>query len=198
MTSIDDVLEKASEEYKQSALKDSQFRVLAEQGWELFLGRRDIGNYRNQFWYDPQNATLFIDFAHNLIQIAGILIGRINPFRAPPFSATAKQKRDRLAMTALGQLSQYLSENLDMYTRRLINPREEIFGVSNQAIQDDISEMRKRESELLQIGIGSPQFVEKSEQFKIFYQEEIAPKYMPYNKELSKPRINQTPHPPSQ
>ena len=195
--SIDEVLEKATEEQKAFAVKDSTFKALADQGWELYFGSKEIGQFRNQFWYDPRNGILFIDF-ENLTHIAGNLIGRINTFKSTPMSIKAKQSRDRLAMAALGQLSQYLSENLEMYTKRLINPLNEIFDVSNQTVQDDISEMRKRESELRGIGTGSPQFVEKAEKFKRFYREEIMPRYTPYNTELARRKTTQPPHQSSQ
>ena len=50
MGHLEDILEKATEEQKLNAIKFfSPFRVLAEQGYELFLGSK-IGQDRNQFF----------------------------------------------------------------------------------------------------------------------------------------------------
>lgn len=196
--SIDEVLEKATREQKLTAIKDTPFKTLAEQGWDLYFGSKKIGHNRNQFWYYPKNKTVVIDYVNNLLHIVGNLLSPLETAKMDTVSLEEKQESDRLIMTSLGQINKYLAENMDIFSRLEIESSGITLGISNQEVYNDINEMRRRTFILNSIGVGTPEFVEKVNELIDFYREKIIPKYMPYDRELAKFRINQPPRQSSQ
>ncbi|MBS3105392.1 hypothetical protein J4234_03995 [Candidatus Woesearchaeota archaeon] len=177
--SIDDILERATDEQRDIAIRESPFKKLAEEGWEIYLGSPLFGKNRNQFWYNPSDGGLVVDYVNNMVHIVGNQLSSLKMAENQPESIEDKQNRDRIIMNSLGQLNHYLAENLRMYQSKN-EGSESALGIPNRVIFDDINELRRRAHGLTSMAIGTPKFVDAVKEFIDFYRAEIMQRYAPH------------------
>lgn len=178
------ILEKAGDKELQEDVELFPLsKYLAEKGYGLYLGNREIGDSRNKFWLNPKSQKYVMDYGYNFLHIVGTTLnGILLSEYLDPFPQDGDRLK-RIVIESLDKLKMYLDENYLMFKTGRIEIdiiKGETRNVLNREIFEDIKSLKEKALRLNPKEVGSNKFVQDYKDFLKFYTEKIQSKYSQY------------------